>query len=67
MSRLTELQSQAELPLWMEPLAARVAELMKADMEANNKELAAVKTQLHELVEVQLLFLESLQTHQSKK
>lgn len=65
MSRLTELQSQAELPQWMEPLAARVADLLKAEIQCNTKELAAVKAQLHDLVETQLVFLESL--HQSKR
>jgi hypothetical protein len=62
MNRLAALETQAEFPLWAEPVAIRIADLLKDDLAANTRELMALRTQLHDLVETQLLFLESLQS-----
>jgi hypothetical protein len=43
-------------------VAIRIADLLKDDLAANTRELMALRTQLHDLVETQLLFLESLQS-----
>ena len=66
MSRLADLKFQAELPLWVQPLAVQITETMRADLAANTQELAEVKAQLRDLIEVQTMFLEAV-NRQSKQ
>jgi hypothetical protein len=61
MSKLAELQSRAELPQWLEPLAEEIAGPIQADLRANTMALEQIQSQLKDLIEVQLSFLEQIQ------
>jgi hypothetical protein len=65
MNRLDELRSQAELPLWMHPLAREIAEQIRSDLQANTRALETIHSQLEALIEVQVTFLEAIQRQQS--
>jgi hypothetical protein len=65
MNRLDELRSQAELPLWMHPLARDIAEQIQSDLQANTRALEAIHSQLEALIEAQVSFLELIQRQQS--
>jgi hypothetical protein len=64
MSKLAELRCQAEIPLWLEPLADKIAQQLREELQANTRELAEVRSQLSALIEVQIAFLERLQSGQ---
>ena len=66
MSKLAELRSQAELPRWLEPLASEIARPIQEDLRANTRALEQVNSQLRDLIEVQLTFLEALQRQSAK-
>jgi len=65
MSKVAELKSQAELPLWLEPLAEEIAAKLRADLQPNTKALEEVRDQLRDLVEMQLNFLETVKSRSS--
>jgi hypothetical protein len=65
MNTVAELKSQAELPQWLHPLADQIASQVREELQANTKELAEVRSQLNDLIEVQIAFLEQLQRTQS--
>jgi hypothetical protein len=62
MSTVAELRCQAELPQWMLPLAQEIAGQIQADLQSNTQALLAVQKQLQDLIEVQVTFLETLQS-----
>ena len=61
MSKLAELQSQAELPQWLEPLAQKIAEPIRTDLQAHTLALGEIRDQLRDLIEAQVTFLETIQ------
>jgi hypothetical protein len=67
MNRLDELRSQAELPLWIHPLAGEIAQQIRSDLRANTEALDAIHSQLEALIEAQVTFLEAMQRQQSGK
>ena len=62
MNRVADLKSQAELPQWMLPLAQEIAGQLRADLQSNTRALEAIQKQLGDLIEVQVTFLETLQS-----
>ena len=66
MSKVTTLQFQAEAPAWMAPLAALIADVVRTELQANTREMAALRAQVTDLVEVQLQFLESVRSQSEK-
>jgi len=67
MSKIDDLKFAAELPSWMEPLAQRISDLNRADLQANTKALIEIHSQLTALIEVQVIFLETIQRVDSEK
>ena len=61
MSKVGELKSQAELPQWLEPLALKIAETIRVDLQAQTMALEEIRSQLKDLIEVQASFLERIQ------
>lgn len=67
MSKVAELQSGAELPAWLDPMVEKIAAEIRSDLKSNTEALKALQGQLGELVEVQVMFLESIQQRSSGK
>lgn len=60
MSKFENLKSQAELPLWLEPLTQKISEPIRSDLQAQTKALEEIHRQLRDLVEIQVNFLETI-------
>ena len=61
MSKYAELRSQAEIPVWLEPLARRVAEQLRPELADTTASLQVLQGQLQTLLEVHLSIAEALQ------
>lgn len=61
MNKVAEIQSQAELPQWLTPLAQQIAQTIRADLHANTRALEEIQRQLQDLIEAQVTFLETIQ------
>jgi len=66
MSKVAELKCQAEIPLWMHPLAREIAGQIRTDLQAQTRALEAIHKQLQDLLEIQISFLEGLQRQSEK-
>ena len=66
MSKIEKLTSQAELPVWMEPLAERIVQSLRTDLAANTAALTGIQRQLEDLIEAQVVFLENIQRFSGK-
>jgi hypothetical protein len=66
MNKVAEIQSQAELPQWLEPLAQRIADSMRDELRANTQELEKIRHHLDCLVEAQVIFLETIRRQSGK-
>ena len=66
MSKIENLTTQAELLAWIEPLAERITQALRADLLANTQVLEAIHIQLADLIEAQVTFLENMQRRSGK-
>ena len=66
MSKVHDMKSMAEVPSWVEPLAEAIASRIRQDLQANTTELLMIQTQLGDLLEAQVIFLESIHTRSVK-
>ena len=66
MNNVQDLRSQAEVPLWIEPLAQSIALKIKGDLAENTAALVKVQAQMADLIELQLTFLESMKSRSVK-